>query len=258
MPSASRIPLHAQLAETLRAQIASGAFAPGDQLPTEKELMERYGLSSSTVRHAVLALVRDGLVYRKAGRGTFVGPPKIERDLLTFMGFSEEARSKGFEPGTRLLDTRWAAPPAHVGTALILSPDERVFTIERVRTIDGAVVAVENVHFPPSFGERIEHVHLAHASLTTVLEDELGVRLARAYQVVRAVAASPALAGLLEVAVGAPLLQIERVAQLTDGQPCYFSDSSYRADRYDYRGWIERPRNEGAALAGLLTGEAAR
>ncbi|MER8957307.1 GntR family transcriptional regulator, partial [Mesorhizobium sp. M0833] len=102
-----RTPLHIQLADIIRSQIESGVFNPGDQLPTEMELMKQHELSSSTVRQAVLALVGEGLLYRRAGKGTFVAKRHKGRDLLTFSGFSEEALARGFQPGTRQMTLHW-------------------------------------------------------------------------------------------------------------------------------------------------------
>ena len=250
---AGKVPLHSQLANLLRSQISSGVFAPGDRLPTEKELMDRYGVSSSTVRGAVLALVREGLLYRKAGKGTFLTPPKIERDLLTFSGFSEEALAKGFRPGSRLVGARWSPPPPSVAAALNVQADDRVFEVERVRTVDDAVVALETVYFPRPIGDHLALLDFAGTPLTTLLEEHLGLPLERAYQVIRAVGATAPVAAALEVKPGAPLLLIDRTALLRDDRVCYFSSSYYRADRYDYCGWIERPRRPSGVGVDLVS-----
>lgn len=246
MDSSGKAPLHVQLTDLLREQIRSGLFHPGDRLPTEKELMERHGLSSSTVRQAVMTLVREGLLYRKAGKGTFVAEPQLGRDLLTFAGYSEEAIAKGFQPGSRLVTVRWTVPPAAVAGALGVDPDVKVYEVERVRTVDDLVVALEAVYFPQSIGDLLARVTLEDASLTSLLEDRFGLRLARAHQVIRAAAATARVARLLEVHPRAALLQIDRTALFQDERVAYFSSSYYRGDRYAYEGWIER----GQSLAG--------
>lgn len=250
MVQPGRIPLHIQLADTIRSQIQSGLFRPGDQLPTEAELMKRHDLSSSTVRQAVLALVREGLLYRKAGRGTFVSQPQIGRDLLDFAGFSEEARARGFRPGTRHVEAAWRLPDAAAAAALGVPEHEPVFMIERVRTIDDEVVAVETVSLPAPLGHDVERLDLADVSLTTILERQLGLRLARAQQDIRATVARAGLARILDVKTGAPLLQIDRTAYSSGDQVIYFSSSCYRADRYVYTGWIERTAASATARRG--------
>ncbi|RVD44738.1 MAG: GntR family transcriptional regulator [Mesorhizobium sp.] len=125
-----RTPLHIQLADIIRSQIESGVFSAGDQLPTEMELMRQHELSSSTVRQAVLALVGEGLLYRRAGKGTFVAKRHIGRDLLTFSGFSEEAVARGFRPGTRHVTVDWRSADAALAAALNVPTDENVLTID--------------------------------------------------------------------------------------------------------------------------------
>ncbi|MER9178215.1 GntR family transcriptional regulator [Mesorhizobium sp. M0119] len=240
MVQPGRTPFHIQLADIIRSQIESGVFNAGDQLPTQMELMKQHELSSNTVRQAVLALVGDGLLYRRAGKGTFVAKRHIGRDLLTFSGFSEEAVARGFRPGTRHVTVDWRSADAVVATALNVPTDERVLNIERVRTIDDEVVAVETVSLPAAIGRQIEKVDLADTSLTEILERQLGVTLARARQEIRAGTARAKLAKALDVPSGTAVLQIDRTAFDATDQVIYFSSSSYRADRYIYTGWIER------------------
>ncbi|MER8983619.1 GntR family transcriptional regulator [Mesorhizobium sp. M0870] len=235
-----RTPLHIQLADIIRSQIESGVFNAGDQLPTEMELMKQHELSSSTVRQAVLALVGEGLLYRRAGKGTFVAKRHIGRDLLTFSGFSEEAVTRGFRPGTKHVMVDWHPADALVAAALNVPTDENVLTIERVRTIDDEVVAVETVSFVAAIGLLMEKLDLADTSLTEILERQLGVALARARQEIKAGVARAKLAKALDVSSGAAVLQIDRTAFDATDQVIYFSSSSYRADRYIYTGWIER------------------
>jgi GntR family transcriptional regulator len=252
-----KAPLHVQLADSIRAQVAAGVFRPGDQLPTERELMETYGLSSSTVRQGVLALVREGLLYRKAGKGTFVAQPPIARDLLSFSGFSEEALARGFTPGSRLVTANWCSPSPTVSAELAVDEGDKVYAIERVRTVDREVVALESVWLPPRFGQDVSKYNLTNTSLTTILEHELKLKLARAEQAIRATSANARLSRLLEVKQGAPLLQIDRTAVLADDRVVYFSSSHYRADRYVYSGWIERRAGSVVAMPGVkLVGRA--
>ncbi|RWA78173.1 MAG: GntR family transcriptional regulator [Mesorhizobium sp.] len=235
-----RTPLHIQLADIIRSQIESGVFNPGDQLPTEMELMKQHELSSSTVRQAVLTLVGEGLLYRRAGKGTFVAKRHIGRDLLTFSGFSEEAIARGFRPGTRHMTAHWRPADAVLATALNVPTNESIFTIERVRTIDDEVVAVETVSFVPGIGRLMEKRDLADTSFTELLEQQLGVPLARAKQEIRAGIPRAKLAKALDVSSGTGVLQIDRTAFDAADRVIYFSSSSYRADRYIYTGWIER------------------
>ncbi|TIX20682.1 GntR family transcriptional regulator [Mesorhizobium sp.] len=179
-------------------------------------------------------------MYRRAGKGTFVAKRPIGRDLLTFSGFSEEAVARGFRPGTKHVTVEWRSADAVVAAALNVPTDESVLTIERLRTIDDEVVAVEAVSFVAAIGLLMEKLDLADTSCTEILERQLGVALARARQEITAVVARAKLVKALDVSSGAAVLQIDRTAFDATDQVIYFSSSSYRADRYIYTGWIER------------------
>src|ERR1700727_1416247 len=112
--------VHAQIEYWLAGQIVGGALVAGDRLPTEHDLAAWFGVSRMTLRHALAELARRGLVTRATGRhgGTFVAAPKLEQDLTTLAGFSEQLRRHGMVPGARVLSAtlRPAGPAA--GTAL--------------------------------------------------------------------------------------------------------------------------------------------
>lgn len=248
------VPLHIQLAQRLRGEIASGALKPGDQLPTEKDLVARYGLSSSTVRQAVLTLAAEGRLFRRAGKGTFVNAPSIWRDPLSFSGFSEEMLAAGHQPGSVLVRARFVKATPSTERLLGDTPQSsQVFEIVRVRTTDGVAVAVEEVYYPAWIGEELARRDLRDVSLTSLLEEEFGLRLARALQTIAAMSAGARLATLLEVRRGSPLLRIERTVYLEDGRICHGSRTFFRSDRYSYRGWITRHRPEGSPQAAMAT-----
>jgi GntR family transcriptional regulator len=232
----------------LRNRIGDGALKPGDQLPTEKELMAQHGLSSSTVRQALLSLVHEGRLYRRAGKGTFVNEPSVWRDPISFSGFSEEMLAEGHSPGARVVSAGFLKPRSTRVKLLAESLlSSEVFEVVRVRTADDVAIAVEEVYFPKPIGQELVGHDLTDVSLTALLEDELGLTLSRALQVIEAASAGPRVAALLAIRRGSPVLQIERTAYLEDGAPCYWSRGQYRSDRYTYRGWI--PRRRAAPLA---------
>ena len=107
---------HAQIEDWLADEIAVGALVPGDRLPTEHDLAAWLGVSRMTLRHALGELAQRGLVTRTVGRhgGTFVAAPKLEQDLTTLAGFSEQLRRHGMVAGARVLaaSQRPAGPAA--------------------------------------------------------------------------------------------------------------------------------------------------
>ena len=117
-PAISRAPgttVHAQIEDWLAGEITVGRLVPGDRLPAEQDLAAWFGVSRMTLRHALGELARRGLVTKAVGRrgGTFVAAAKLEQDLTTLAGFSEQLRRAGMVAGARVLSamTRPAGPP---------------------------------------------------------------------------------------------------------------------------------------------------
>jgi DNA-binding GntR family transcriptional regulator len=100
----SHVAMYRQLAQQLRGAITRGDYRPGDKIPTEPQLIRRFGVSRITARQAVDALAREKLVIRKQGKGTFVAGPLVHHDLLELRGIYDELVAQGLEPHTRLLE----------------------------------------------------------------------------------------------------------------------------------------------------------
>jgi GntR family transcriptional regulator len=102
----SKLPYYNQFYEMMRDRIIDGDLSPGQALPTEQELVERYSISRTTVRHALDQLANEGLVYRQSGRGSFVAHPTVEQGTGKITSFTEDMRQRGFTPRTEVLRTR--------------------------------------------------------------------------------------------------------------------------------------------------------
>src|ERR1700722_1708339 len=224
--------LYGQIEDWLAGEIAAGALVPGDRLPTEHDLAEWFGVSRMTLRHALAELARRGLVSRAAGRhgGTFVAAPKLEQDLTTLVGFSEQLRRHGMVPGARVLSAtvRPAGPAA--AAALQIAQDGQVYEIRRVRLADGRPIVLERSlfaaeRFPGFLESRLD------GSLYEVLEVRYGLRPHRARESLEPVTAGVREAEALLVDVGAPLMLVERPAYARSGEPLEFARDLFRGDR---------------------------
>ena len=103
----SPVPLYYQLQEIIRTRIEGGQWGPGQQLPPEADLCKEFNLSRGTVRQALADLVREGMLHRRRGKGSFVAAPKIQQDIQTLLGFSDYVKSVlGTDLGTRLISAR--------------------------------------------------------------------------------------------------------------------------------------------------------
>src|SRR5690348_1740241 len=122
-----------------------GQLAVGEAIPSERQLSSDLGVSRLTVRAALDDLVRDGLLVRRHGSGTFVSEPKIAQEL-TMTSFTEDMRRRGMEPASRILELRVAPANVHLGRILHVSPAEPIVIVERLRLADGETMAIETLH----------------------------------------------------------------------------------------------------------------
>jgi GntR family transcriptional regulator len=224
--------LYGQIEDWLAGQIAAGALVPGDRLPTEKDLAEWFGVSRMTLRHALAELARRGLVSRTMGRhgGTFVAAPKLEQDLTTLAGFSEQLRRHGMVAGARVLSAtlRPAGPAA--GAALQIGEAGQAYEIRRIRLADGRPIVLERSLFPAERFEGLLECRL-DGSLYELLEVKYGLRPHRARECLEPVTAGVREAEALLVDVGAPLMLVERTAYARSGEPLEFARDLFRGDR---------------------------
>ena len=232
------VPLHHQVYLDLRATLDRGEWQPGDQVPTERDLAERYGCSLITVRRALDELVREQRIERTRGRGTFVLPPRIDRDLGGSMSFTEEMQSRGLDPETRLISARPESATATVAGALRLEPGSPTLYLERLRMAGGEPYLLEQVHLP---GERFPGLlasDLEHNSLYELLVTRYSTPIVRAHETLEPLLLKSREARLLNQRRGAPALLVEGIAFAADGSPVEFGRSYVRGDRSRY--YIDR------------------
>ena len=224
--------MHAQIEDWLAGEIAVGALRPGERLPTEQDLAAWFGVSRMTLRHALGELARRGLVTRTVGRagGTFVAEPKLEQDLTTLAGFSEQLRRHGMVAGARVLAATARPAGTAAAAALQLGEGDPVYEVRRVRLADGNPIAMEHSLFPAALCPGMLECRL-DGSLYELLEVEYGLRPHRARESLEPVTAGVREAEALEIAEGAPLMLVERTAYAQAGQPVEFARDLFRGDR---------------------------
>jgi len=235
----SATPLYLQLAELIRHQIRGGVIKIGDALPSERELGETIGISRVTVRRAIETLLREGLLSRRHGSGTYIAP-RIEQPAALLAGFSADMRNRGHRPGSIWLDRSVGLPTPEEAMTLALSIDQPVMRFARVRTADGESLAIERAVIPASLLRSVKDVD---HSLYTAL-DARNQRPVRGLQRLQASLATADEAKLLSVPPGAAVLRIERRSFLANGAPVEFTRSVYRGDRYDFITEVRELRNE--------------
>jgi GntR family transcriptional regulator len=222
-------PLYLQLADQIRARIGEGQIKVGDALPSERELSQSGGISRVTVRKALDTLLREGLLSRRHGSGTYIAP-RIEQSAGLLVGFSADMSNRGFEPGAIWIERKVGVATPEEALTLALSVDAKVLRLTRVRTANDEPLAIERAVVPAALLPKLEEVgHSLYAALAARHH-----RPVRGLQRLQASLATASEAKLLSVPVGAAILRIERRAFRADGRPVEFTRSAYRGDRYDF------------------------
>ena len=197
--------------DDIRQQIASGARTVDDRLPSEPELALEYGVSRMTVRHAMDRLVREHLIVRRPGSGTYVaeGRPRYRR-VNRLDSLQAEIGQGDTEVGTVVHVQASGAPPPEIRRALGLSPRQRTVQLLRLRLVNATPAAVQESWVPHRFAPGLARTPLVGGSLYRTLGEVFNIELDWAEQKVTAVAASGEWAGWLEVADGTPVIAITR------------------------------------------------
>lgn len=232
----SKSPLYQQLYQLLRNKINSGQWRPGDLLPSETELRQKYQVSRATVRQALDELVSDGLIERQQGKGTFVAPPTVEQGLVRIVSFTEDMQQRGLQPSTKLIAAELAPATAVIAQKLQIEEGATLARIERLRLADGEPMSVEVSFLVHQYCPGILSEDYTTHSLRRMLEEQYGIRIASARQTIRAISASKEMARLLDAPPKAALLYIERISYSENDVPIEFLRLYHRGDRYTLHG----------------------
>lgn len=230
----SPAPLYEQIRQLIVAALAAGEWRPGDALPSEAALAERFHASPGTVRRALDELTAEHVVERRQGRGTFVATHTAPRDAYRFLRLVSDDGATGFT--RELLHCRRARATAETARALQLRTSEPVIEVRRLLLRRGQAVVLDDLWLPQRHFEGLssEVINAYPGTLYALFEERYQVHMVRAEEKLRAVAARAEAAELLSVPDGAPLLSVERVAYTYGDRPVELRRGLYhtQADYY--------------------------
>ena len=239
----SPFPKYLQIRELLLRRIER-EFQPGDRFPTEQALAEEFGVTRKTIREALRWLEDEGLIRRGQGKGTFVEsrPERTADNRVTGMSehFAELNLDTWTETDSRGVDT----PPPEIAAALHRTDGEPVFRLTRLRHFEGAPLSYNECYVILLYGGRALELPFEQPSILNELEEAVGESFQEKHQQIEATVADTHLAGLLDVALGAPILLVTRYYVDESDQPAVIFRSSYRADRYYYSIDLAHPLDE--------------
>ena len=228
----SPIPYYFQLEGFLKEEIESGRWNPGQQIPSEAEFCEAFGVSRTVVRQALNELVNEGLLYRRRGKGSFVARPKIAESLVqNLTGFYEDMVAKGLTPITQVLEQKLIPASKKVAGMLSLKEGDQVIKMDRLRSINNEPILIVTTFMPYQICPALLEEDLTKRSLYAVLEDRYKLEIARGRRTLEAISASEEDAKLLGIEEGDPLVLLKSVSYLKDGRPIEYFEAKHRGDR---------------------------
>ncbi|CCI83902.1 GntR family transcriptional regulator [Corynebacterium otitidis] len=231
-------PKHAQLRELLD-ELCETSLKPGDLLPSERSLERAYGVSRVTVRRAIGDLVAAGRLQRVRGKGTFVAAnPLVSR--INLASFSDEMDALDVEATSDVLTAKRHRPPHEVSDWFGTDTEVHHLHLTRLRRGDGSPYVIDDAWYNDRFVPDLLDFDVTQ-SVYGILAEHYGMPITEAIQTIKAVAAEPEAARLLDVEVGSPLLEVTRQSQ-AGGRRVEHCVSLYRTDRYRMQSRVSRAR----------------
>jgi GntR family transcriptional regulator len=228
------LPVYVQIAEDFLEKIAIGELAPGERLPSERELSKKLKVSRMTVRAALRVLDNQGLLVRRTGDGTYIAQPKIERQADKLVPFTRKMKKLGGEIGSRLILFEERKAEASVARKLAIPIFTPVHYFQRVRLLNREVVLLEACTMPRDRFPDLEKFDLEKRSVYEILENEYGILPHHSHQSLEAVSATEYEAELLNIEAGAPLMLERRVTFDENNLPFEYGRDLYRGDRFRF------------------------
>jgi len=213
--TAAGVPLHRQLFLVLHDEIDRGVMAPGDALPTEQTLCDQFGVSRITVRRALADLAEQGYIERRQGVGSFVrqhGPADVS---LAGRSYLEGLRQTQFETEVDVVELGPRRPPRAIADALETSGELLHIVRVRRQRRTGEPLLVTDAWLPAELADMLTEAALRRTPLYELLSDA-GIVPDRVRHEITAEIAGPRNAQLLDTAIGAALLRVNRLVFVAD------------------------------------------
>ena len=232
-------PLYQQIKGLILGSLRSGEWKPGEAIPSEIELAARFRVSQGTVRKAIDELAAEYLLLRRQGKGTFVATHAEQQVQFRFLKLVPNSGARGSEGHAQrdIMDCRRARASNDVAKALALRTGDTVLQARRVLSFGGIPVILEDIWLPanPFKGLTAERLASYKGPMYALFETEFNVRMVRAEEKIRAIAATESHAALLKVTLGTPLLSVERIAYTYQSEPMELRRGYYRTDTHHYQ-----------------------
>jgi GntR family transcriptional regulator len=235
-PEPAFSPLYQQIKALMMSSLQRAEWGPGEAIPSEIELAARFKVSQGTVRKAIDELAAENLLVRRQGKGTFVATHAEERVQFRFLRLMPDD-GEPTNMARRLIDCKRQRAPAEIARALHLRASDPVIRVRRVLASKETPIVLDDIWLPAQLFKGLTAQRLAEhrGPMYSMFEAEFGVRMIRAEEKIRAVAADAASSELLAVSPGAPLLSVERLSLTYGDKPVELRRGLYTTASHYYR-----------------------
>ncbi|CAM4242322.1 GntR family transcriptional regulator [Bacillus manliponensis] len=228
----NRTPLYYQLMDLIVEKIENGSLQEHDKLPSERELCEIYDVSRTTVRQTMQELEKEGYIYKKHGKGSFVSPRIYNQSLVKFYSFTEEMKKYGKVPSSKVIS--FSVMNCGKKISKILNVDiEEVYQITRLRLADGEPMLFETSYIPVRLFPHLTKGELEQTPMYEIFRTKYKVQITKAVENFRAVVTNDENARWLQIQAGEPSLLLERITYAKEGVIEY-TKTIARGDKFTY------------------------
>lgn len=224
-------PLHIQLYEILKQKIESGEYTSHDMIPSENELSKIYNISRTTVRNVILRLANEGLIYRVAGKGTFVCETKITTSSIAQKGIREQLEEMGYETGTVLLEKNIIKANKALAQKLHINEGDDVIHIKRIRNVSGTPLSIHTNYLVAEYFPNLLENDVAGTPLCNILLNNYNVKAKYGEETLESITSNSLESKYLEVPNSYPFLLLECILYNHNSVPYECSHVIFRGDR---------------------------
>lgn len=227
-------PLHRQLHAAILEAIEAGRLPRNGKLPSERTLVDIFGVSRITVRHAIRDLVAQGVVQSQPGKGLYVVDPWRGFELQILKSFTATALANGRRPENRLIDARIAEAPLEISRPLLLPIGAEVIVLSRLRLLDGRPVVIQTDWLPAARVPGLLELDWStgNRSLYGELRERYHLRPVRGQNTLSARLATTEEAKRLEMRPPAAVLTVDQIAFDTRNRAVNLTTLVHHPDRY--------------------------
>lgn len=234
-----------EVKEAMLAALTAQEWKGGEVIPSEKRLAERFGVSIGTLRKAIDELCAENILIRHQGLGTFVSMHRRDRHFFRFFRVARHGGERTY-PVVTLVNFEKGKASKAVAKSLGIEEGVRVFVFTNALALDGNVVMVDTITLPETKFPGLTRTMLRERpnTLYNFYQDAFGINITGTDERLRVALATKLESGLLQVEMGAPVLEVERIAYSINQKPVEYRITHINTEEYEYVASTMRSGNE--------------